>query len=167
MSMHEPETGRVHQLLELAAELGKLRSILLGNLIPDEVRAATTAADTDAEAPPEATPPDHGVDALAEALIRLRAVHLAEPDVAEALVGFLAGLGKEQALTDDGGALLDALHDSEPAEGLRRLWVALTLNTIDTEPDLSAAAWATTMLDLTMSQQLDGLVSALRPPGVA
>ena len=106
---------------------------------------------------------------LVEILHRARRAVIEQPALAHAITSFLVGEGRRFAETDEGRRWLDALRDAPEVERLRRIWEATTLNVLDDEHDEHGVppAWVDLLTDLTATGSVDGIVAALRPPGLA
>lgn len=144
----------------LVAELERLREAAM--------RAAGPALVVDAQAQ---LPDDLSDDErrLVEILRRARRAVIDQPALAHALTSFLVGEGRRYAETEEGERWLEALRDAPELERLRRIWEATTLNLLDDQHDHGGVpeAWVDLLADLTATGRADGLVNALRPPGLA
>jgi hypothetical protein len=92
-----------------------------------------------------------------------------QPGLAQAITSFLVGEGRRFAETAAGRRWLDALRDAPEVERLRRIWEATTLNVLDDPHDEGGvpAAWVDLLADVTATGDVDRVVAALRPPGLA
>lgn len=106
---------------------------------------------------------------LVDILHRARRAVIEQPALAHAITSFLAGEGRRYAETAEGQRWLDALRDAPEVERLRRIWEATTLNVLDDGHDERGvpSAWVDLLADLTATGSVDGIVSALRPRGLA
>jgi hypothetical protein len=144
----------------LVAELEQLRTAAMRAVGPSPL----------VDRPPE-LPDDLSADerALVEILHRARRAVIEQPALAHAITSFLVGEGRRFAETDEGRRWLDALRDAPEVERLRRIWEATTLNLLDDQHDERAVppAWVDLLTDLAATGSVDGIVTALRPPGLA
>ena len=144
----------------LVAELEQLRTAAMRAVGPSPL----------VDRPPE-LPGDLSADEreLVEILHRARRAVIEQPALAHAITSFLVGEGRRFAETDEGRRWLDALRDAPEVERLRRIWEATTLNVLDDHHDERGVppAWVDLLTDLTATGSVDGIVSALRPQGLA
>ena len=144
----------------LVAELEQLRNAAMRAFGPSPLLDA-----------PSQLPDDMSDDErrLVEILHRVRRAVIEQPALAHAITSFLVGEGRRFAETDEGRRWLDALRDAPEVERLRRIWEATTLNVLDDAHDERGIppAWVDLLTDLTAAGAVDGIVTALRPRGLA
>jgi hypothetical protein len=106
---------------------------------------------------------------LVELLHRARRASIEQPALAHAITSFLVGEGGRFAETAEGRRWLEALRDAPEVERLRRIWEATTLNVLDDGHDERGVppAWVDLLADLAATGSVDGVVTALRPRGLA
>jgi hypothetical protein len=152
-----PQDPRVLGLL--VAELERLRHAALRALGP------SPAVD-----PPPVLPDDLSDDEqrLVDVLYRARGAVIEQPALGQAITSFLVAEGRRYAETEDGRRWLEALRDAPEVERLRRIWEATTLNLLDDHTTGGIpAAWVDLLTDLAATGRVDGVVTALRPRGLA
>lgn len=143
----------------LVAELEQLRDAAMRALGPSPILEAPSI--------PEDLSDDER--RLVEILHRARRAVIEQPGLAHAITSFLVGEGDRFAETAEGRRWLEALRDAPEVERLRRVWEATTLNVLDDGHGERGVppAWVDLLADLTATGSVDGIVTALRPQGLA